>query len=229
MEKDRKRFLRAVLVIFITAFCIMKLPHSSKSIFQFIMPPIKTSPSSRLYLNGFLTIFLMLWSYREIVRSNYFNRGRVTIFLLMFIFIVPMITRGINVVKIPYYTFNNGLKTIEVIDSDFSFEFNGEISNKIKIKLHLKNYGNEIKRFNISLDLPESLSTFIPDGSVMLPDKYMIGPHKDEIYINEVIDFSFVKGYSNQDIFHINYNFDDYKINLFNEDYGLGIVLNDSP
>ncbi len=55
----------------------------------------------------------------------------------------------------------------------------------------------------------------------------MIGQHKDEIYINEVIEIKLVKGYSNQDIFHSNYNFDDYKVNLFNEDYKLGIVLND--
>lgn len=228
MKRDNKRYLRAVIIVIIIAFCNMKLPHSSKSIFQFIMPPIKTSPGSRLYLSGIITVLIQLWSYNEIVKSNYFKHDKVTIFILMFFFIVPIITNGISVVKIPYYALNSGVRTIEVIDSDFGFEPNGTSNNKMKIYLHLKNYSSEMKEFNISLDIPESLRTFIADDSVMLPKKYMIGPHKDDIYITEIIEFNYSVGYSKEDIFNTNYVYDNYKIKIYNENSELDIILNDS-
>ena len=228
MKRDNKRYLRAVIIVIIIAICNMKLPHNSKSIFQFIMPPIKTSPGSRLYLSGIITVLILLWSYNEIVKSNYFKHDKVTIFILMFFFIVPIITKGINVVKIPYYALSSGLRTIEVIDSNFGVEFDGKPNNKMKISLHLKNYSSEIKEFNISVDIPKSLSIFIAEDSVMLPKKYMIGPYKDDIYITEIIEFNYAVGYSAEDIFNTNYVYDNYKIKIYNENSELVIILNDS-
>lgn len=48
------------------------------------------------------------------------------------------------------------------------------------------------------------------------------------IYISEIIDFNFAYGYSEEDIFKTSYHYDNYKINLFNENSKLVIRLNDS-
>lgn len=227
MEKDYKRFLRAVLIIILTALCGMKLPHSSKSIIYFIAPPIKISEGSRLYLTGLLVIFPLLWSYKEIVRSNYFNTNKFITFILVFYLIMPIIFKGVNLIKAPYYTFSKGLRTIEVVDSKLDFDFNSESKNKIKFEIHLKNYSNEMKVFNISVGIPESLNTIISDSSVIVPDKYMIRPHQTRTY-NNMVEFNYADGYSIGDIFDTYYSYDDYQIRLFNESDELVIIFNDS-
>lgn len=228
MEKDHKRYLRAVLVIFIAAFCSMKLPHSSKSIIQYIIPPIKIGDGSRLYLSGVPIIIAILWSYKEIAKSNYFNMNKLLRAILIFFIILPTIFKGVSIIKTPYYTFNNGLKTIEVVDSKLVFGLDYESNNKIRVRLNLKNYSSEVKKFNVSLNIPESLRTVISDSTVMLPDTYTVAPHQNSIDIDEVIKFNYIDGCSREDIISSHYHFDNYEIHLSNQKDELVIILNDS-
>lgn len=101
MDKDHKRYLRAILVIFITALCSMKLPHSSRSVIQYIMPPIKMGGGARLYLSSVLMVIAIMWSYKEIVKSNYFNINKILRAILIFFIIIPTIFSGMNMIKIP--------------------------------------------------------------------------------------------------------------------------------
>ena len=228
MAKGHKRYFRAVLIIFIAAFCNMKLPHSSRSVIQYIIPPIKTSNGSRLYLSGVPIIIAILWGYKEIVKSNYFNMNKVLRAIFIFFIILPTIFKGVNTIKTPYYILNSGLKTIEIVNSKLVFGLDYEPNSEIKVELNLKNYSNEVKRFNISLSIPESLRTVISESTVMLPDTYTVAPHQNSIDIDETIEFKYIDGRSRADIIHSHYHFDNYEIYLLNEEDELAIVLNDS-
>lgn len=223
MEKDVRRYIRAVVVVIITAFCAMILPHQDKAIFHLIMPIIKLSPGSRLYLNGILPLALLLWSYREIVKSKYFKCGKLGIFIIMFCFVVPFTFNAMNVIKIPYYVLSGGLKSIDVIESDYSFG-NGPKENTMKVDITLKNYGKKVKDLNISMDLPKSLKKIIDKDPIILPEKYTIDKEQGNLRIEETIQFNYRKGYSEEDLNESDYFFDDYKIVLSKGDEQLAIV-----
>lgn len=223
MEKDVGRYLRAVAIVMITAFCAMKLPHLDKSIFHLIMPTIKLSQGSRLYLNGILPLALLLWSYKEIVKSKYFKSSKLVIFIIMFCILVPFTFKAMNVIKIPYYMLSSGLKSIEVIESEYSFT-NVPRDNTIKVDLTLKNYGKEVKDLNISIDFPKSLEKIIDKDPIALPHKYTIDKHQGNLHIEEFIQFNYKKGFSEEDLFESCYFYDDYKIILSKEDEQLQIV-----
>ncbi len=223
MEKDVRRCLRAVVIILITAFCAMKLPHQDKSIFHFIIPTIKLGVGTRLYLVGLLPLVLLLWSYKEIVKSNYFERGRVTIFIIMFFILVPFAFKAVDVVKIPYYMLSGGLNAIEVIASDYSFT-NVPAGNMVKVDLSLKNYGKEAKDFNVAIDFPKSLEKVIDKDLIVLPQKYTINNQQGTLHIEESIPFNYKKEFSEEDLFDTCYFLDDYKIILSKEEEQLAIV-----
>lgn len=223
MEKDVGRYLRAIIIVLVTAFCAMKLPHQDKSIFYLIMPAIKLSPGSRLYLDGILPLVLLLWSYKEIVKSYYFKSGKITIFIIMFFILVPFTFKSVNVIKVPYYMLGGGLKSIELIDSDYSFT-NEPANNTIKVELTLKNYGKKVKDLNVSIDLPKSLEKIIDKDPIILPRKYTIDNQQGNLHIEESIPFNYKKGFSQEDLFNTYYFYDDYKIILSNEDEQLVIV-----
>lgn len=228
MEKNHKRYLRAVLVIFITALASMKLPHSSRSAIQYIIPPIKMGDGARLYLSSILIMVAVLWSYKEIVKSHYFKTNKVLRAILILFIVVPAIFKGINMIKTPYYKFNTGLKTIEVVDSKLVFSLQDEPENNIEINLHLKNYSDEMKRFNISLEIPEKLKEVMDNPWVEFPDTYTLMPYEERVDIDEIIKFNYSEGHSRDDIIQSHYRFDNYKIHLFNEKEQLTIILNDS-
>lgn len=223
MEKDIGRYRRAVVIVLVTAFCAMKLPHQDKSIFNLVMPAIKLGLGSRLYLDGLLPLVLLLWSYKEIVKSNYFKSGNIRIFVIMFFILVPFTFEAMNVIKIPYYLLSGGLKSIDVIESDYSFA-NVPDENTIKVDLSLKNYGKEVKDLNVSIDLPKNLEKIIDKDLIVLPQKYTINNQQGTLHIEESIQFSYKKGFSEEDLFDMYYFYDDYKIILSKEDEQLAIV-----
>lgn len=223
MEKDVGRYLRAVVVVLITAFLAVELPHQDKSIFHFIMPTIKLSPGSRLYLDGVLPLVLLLYSYKEVVKSNYFKSGKITIFIIMFFILVPPTFKVMNVVKIPYYMLSGGLKSIDVEESDYTFA-SGSEGSTIEVELHLRNYGNKAEKLNISIDLPKSLEKIIDEDPIMLPNKYTIHEQQNTLTIQESIPFNYADGYSKEELLDSHYYYDDYKIILSNGEEQLVIV-----
>ncbi|QHI71749.1 hypothetical protein [Aminipila terrae] len=223
MEKDVKRYMRAVVIIMITAFCAMKLPHQDKAIFHLIMPTIKLGPGTRLYLNGILPLALLLWSYKEIVKSKYFQCSKFLIFIIMFFILVPFTFNAMNVIKVPYYLLSGGLKSIDVVESDYSFS-NEPNGNTIEVNIILKNYGKEVKDFNVSIDFPKSLEKIIDKDPILLPQKYTIDKKQGILRIEESIPFNYKKGFSAEDLFDSHYFYDDYKVILSKGDQELAIV-----
>ena len=213
MEKDRKRCMRAAAVILITAFFAMTLPHLDQSIFEILIPPIKLSPGSRLYLAGLLPLILLLWSYCEIVKSKCFNHSKVTIFLIMFFILVPFTFRAMDAVKTPYYMLSSGLKSVEVTESKYSFPDTTDHTT-LAVDLNLKNYGKEIKDFDVSFEVPESLENIIDEEIIELPKKYTIGDYQNTLPIHAFISFHYKEGYSEEDLFDTCYFYDDYRIIL---------------
>ncbi|QHI72527.1 hypothetical protein [Aminipila terrae] len=223
MEKDVGRYLKAVTIVLVTAFCAMKLPHLDKSIFDLMVPTIKLSPGSRLDLVGILPLVLLWWSYKEVVKSNYFKSGKVVIFIVMFCILVPFTFKAMNAIKTPYYLLSGGLKSIDVIESNYSFS-NGPKDNTIKVDLTLKNYGKEMRNLNVSMDLPKCLDKIIDKDSIVLPRKYAIYKGQGNFHIQESIPFNYKKGFSEKDLFDTDYFYDDYKIILSKENEKLTIL-----
>ncbi|WP_070001004.1 hypothetical protein [Cellulosilyticum sp. I15G10I2] len=214
MEKDSKRYWLGAGGVLLAAICSMQLPHTNKSIFEFIIPTIKPSPNSRIYVNGLLAIIILVWSYNEIVKSNYFKSSRVVIFLVMFFIIVPNIFQWINAIKAPYYALSRGLKSIELIDSKYDLHY--DKSNSIKLELKLKNYSSNVKKLKVALVLPEIMSSVISESKLILPTEYYIHPQESKIIIDQ-LKFTYVDEDSENDLFNISYWYDNYQIILFND------------
>lgn len=223
VEQNKITFWRAIAVLLLTALLTMKLPHLDQSIFQLIVPPIKISEGSRLYLSGLFPLVLLFWCYHEIVKSNYLNRGKITIFILMFFFLVPFLFRSIDVVKVPYYRICGGLKSVDVIKSDYTID-SENTSGSIKVDMTLRNYGRWTQDFKILLVLPENLKKVIGIGTVELPRQYSIDNESKDVHIQETIPFRFKKGYSSDDLFDTDYFYENYKIVLARDGEKLTII-----
>lgn len=215
LAKDYSKYFWGVGLLLIAALGSMELPHNDKSIFEYLIPTIKTSPSSRLQLSGILVIVLFWWSYNEIVKSNYFKSGRATIFIIMLFVISPILFGNIDIIKTPYYAFNTGLKTIEIVESKYHFTLDENGNEVIEFEVLLRNYGYENKDFQVALILPDSLSQILSERTLIVPNKYSLHS-KEQRKFTKQLKFSYAAGKSELDLDYSRYWYDDYKIELFN-------------
>lgn len=216
MKINRKYLIKAIGWIILAGIMALKLPHINKSVAQIMIPPIKTSENSRLYLSGMLILIPIFLSYIEIVKSNVI-KNRVIIWIIILL-IVPPIFNMLNILKEPYYYFTKGIKSLEVTDSHYSFGFFNDVDKKIDIEIDIKNYSNKPIGFNVALILPEELLELDIPQRIIMPNKYFIGP-RGNLSIQENCDISYVERLTFDSLSDIHYYSEDFHIEIFtNED-----------
>jgi len=159
MEKDIKRYLKAIGVICILLLLGMKMPHHELSFLQIVIPPIKIGDNVTIYISGLIILPFYIWAINEVYASQYFNMGSLATFLL-FIFIgIPILSWLIGFVKLPYYLVHDNVKSLDYKKSEFVTSFHeGEWGSQHQ--LGLKNYHFKERTFNVAIEYE------VPDGTV---------------------------------------------------------------
>lgn len=135
------------------------------------------------------------------------------------IVLIPLTFNYLEVIKIPYYALNNGLRPIEIMESDLNITHKG----KIQINMRIRNYSKDLKKFDIKIILPESVSSIISEREISVANNIILGP-KDESYWIEVdSEFCYKNDATYRELSDTHYRYDSYYIVLFNNENKLKI------
>jgi len=160
MEKDTKRYLKAIGVICILLLLQMKLPHHELSLLQILIPPVKISDNATFYLSGLISLPFYIWSINEIYASRYFKLSRLGIFLVFIIIGIPMLSWLIGFVKLPYYLVHDNVKSLDYKKSEFMTSVN-DGKWESRHQLGLMNYYYKERTFKVAIEyeLPDNTSS----------------------------------------------------------------------
>jgi hypothetical protein len=139
--KNRK-FAMAIVVFTAMLLISMELPYSDKAVIQYILPIIRIKKAS-LHLAGIIQLIGFIWCYSLIVKSKRFNASRLMIFICFFVFVIPVATRNIHIIKTPVYYFSSGARSIEVVESSLRLSDEGEaeiLNMYVELKSYRHNY-----------------------------------------------------------------------------------------
>jgi len=216
-----RKFAKAVVILAAMLLISMELPYSDKAIIQYIIPVIRMK-NSTLYLSGLIPLIGSLWGFKEIVKSKRFNTSGLTIFILLFFFILPVAARNINLIKTPIYYLNSGVRSIEVTDSSLSRTNEGVDDDTLQITLYLelksyRNNRNNLDGIKIEVILDDSLNKYL-ENNIFVIDKVYRFVSKESIRILETLQVKFIRPYADNTDFYMNFHDTDYKIVLMDDE-----------
>lgn len=170
MGYDNKRFKRAMIVLALMILLITELPYSDKSIIQHIILFISSriADGASIYVTSLWavpSIVVLFWITFEIIRSKRFKVNGFVIFMIMFFIVFPFIDKTTGLVKSTIYMLNDGIDSIELVDSSLHItDFDNEI--EAFIILELRNYEDLHESINIELILPKATYEYFEESIV---------------------------------------------------------------
>ncbi|MBN2852081.1 MAG: hypothetical protein JXQ23_05025 [Clostridia bacterium] len=205
--KTNKKFRYALIIGIVSILITIELPYSDRSLVQYLIPNIKYS-----ILDGKLFMFMLsnllplagfILSYILILKSKKYKGSGFQIFILMFI-ILQILSSNIHYIKTPVYMFGNGVKAIEIIDT----ELNGmqiEDDQYLKLDLEMRIYHDLENEYTITLKLPDEYATYLESTDIVLDNHIgMVKFHKADLSANIKINENYTMADIN-DIFYENY------------------------
>lgn len=182
-DVNKMRLYRGIGVFVILALIAIDLPYSDKSIAQIIFPSIKFGQTT-IYLSGLPILVGYIWSFIDIIKSNMFKASRVIIFIIMFMFILPMFNSLLESSRDMYYSINSGVKAIEVLDSRMMIYEDGDgiyLSAEVVIKSH-----RLIKEpFDIGMIIPDVAN--IEGNYYLVGNMFSIGKRQEVIFSEDIL------------------------------------------
>ncbi|WMM23923.1 hypothetical protein RBU61_13450 [Tissierella sp. MB52-C2] len=226
---DIKRILRSLGIMFIVALITYKLPHKSYSIIEYIIRPIKKG-SSTFYISGFIPLILIIIATNDLSKIEKLKfRNSSIIFIAMLVIIMPLMRQSIDATRMAYhFLIDDGLSSIEILDTSTSTSLDiVDRSVKIDIKLKLKDYGKEPKKFEVRIHFPEEVREIINQEyyeSERIHITYGSGKIRD---IDEVIFLELKEEEARDKLFNYWRYGGKFEYELFNEEESIRIIEKD--
>ena len=213
--------------MFIVSLITYKLPHKSYSIIEYIIRPIKKG-SSTFYISGFIPLILIIIVTNDLSKTEKFKlRNSSIIFIAMLVIIMPLMRQSIDATRMAYhFLIDDGLSSIEILDTSTSL---GIVDRGVKmdIKLKLKDYGKEPKKFEVRIYFPEEVREIINQEyyeSERIHITYGSGKIRD---IDEVIFLELKEEEARDKLFNYWRYGGKFEYELFNEDESIRIIEKD--
>lgn len=123
MSKDYKRLLGFLGIIFLSELLSYKLPRDSYSIIQYLIKPIRFE-NSALYLSGVIPLVMLFSGVIGLSKVEWFaKRSKILIFLVVIIFVLPIMRGSLDLVKGAYLSRLNGeLRSIDFKDTSIAIQ-----------------------------------------------------------------------------------------------------------
>jgi hypothetical protein len=227
MNKDNKRLLIYLGMIFGIVILNYKLPHDTYSIIQYIFSLIRNNRVS-FNLSG---IIIIIWALFFIGLRGLFDlerfkeRSRLLIFVVVIIIIMPIMKGILDFSRTSYHWIKgDGVQAVDIVDGMISLNgSNGEV--KIAIKLQLKDYGTKTNEFKVSVYLPKTLSKYTKKDLYQFEHVYVTHGEKNTILnVEEQISVKLDNEEAKQNLFNEQWHYEDVTYELYNDKESVKLI-----
>lgn len=226
LNKDNKRMLKYLCVLFIAVLITYKLPHDSYSIIQYIIKPIRHDHSVT-HLSGIIPFILYMIGIRGIFNLERFaNKSRIVTFLLIVVIIIPFMKWTLDFTRTNYHwIMKDGLNAVDINESKISLANHNDSNIKIIVKIELIDYGRSQNKFKIRVYLPKTLRENLGREYIELEQYYMtIGNRRTTLTVNEQIVVHLDDANLQDKIFDSQWYWEDTKYELYNDNEVVEII-----
>ncbi|AET67776.1 hypothetical protein Desor_2172 [Desulfosporosinus orientis DSM 765] len=218
MSKDSKGLLKYLGLIFISLLLTFKLPRDSYSVIQYLIKPIRFE-NSVLYLSGLGPLILLIVGIKGLFKLRWFeNRSRLLAILMVFVVIMPIMIKSLNIAKSICFSQYEGVQAIDLKDADI--QITGLKGNEatFKVRLGLIDYGSGNRDVEVRMYLPESMKSLINGNFIDFKDTYNTYGHGREINIVKEINVQLAEGANIEDIIDAHWDWETVYFDLYNDD-----------
>lgn len=225
MKRDTKRMFLYLGIIFVSLVFTYKLPHDSYSISQYIVPPIRISDGSSLYLSGIIPLILVIFGICGVLSlERYANRNKIFLLIIILVIIIPFMNWLLEFGRTNYHWIRkDGLNAVDIKEPSFSFNAHQD-KITFHVSLTLIDYSRNKNQFNIRVYLPKYFNHALEKEYFELNNSYITYGYRTEIKVNEILlvplsDISILQQLSNP-----RWNNDNMKYLLYNEYESVEII-----
>jgi len=227
MKKDvtiynRKKYLFAILLTLLACMTTLKVPYQGKTISELILPVI-IFDSSALYLSGLITLGLIIWSSRMFIKSGKY-KNQFIIVLVILLVVMPLFAKGYNYLKSPVYMLSEGVRGIELRESDLNIHTD---DGKVILDFYAEvlSYINDDTAYEITVKLPNNLKEITKEDSIIVHQaKTMQKGHDFTIEYSGALEL--VNGYTSDYLFREVSYFEDYWVILKDNEKSIEMTVN---
>lgn len=191
MNKDWKSMLIHLGMMFSAVVLLYKVPHSSLTVGEAIIMPIRQNGSIFYLSNTLAFILIMLGVIGFINNKKFANRNRFLLFILSISIILPFMNWTIDVTRSNYYWIKQEkLKAVDVAESNLRVSNINNETTKLSVELTLKDYSRRSNEFKIRVYLPEALSKATGTKVCELTNVVRTSGDRRKVNIVEEIEFT---------------------------------------
>jgi hypothetical protein len=226
MDRDRiynkRAFGYGIIVTLLASVTMLKLPHQGKTISEFIIPVIRLNHSA-LHLSGLIPLALVILSSFLFVKSgrlkNQFLVGLCLLFLAL-----PLIGKGLDLLKIPVYMMSDGVKGVELKESDLNIHGDNGVIN-IVFEAEVMSYIDDDSHILVYVELPEVIHEIIEEDVILVYEGGSLGNgRRYSIKYSGILNIA--DGYDDDDLFDTDFYWEDYKIIFKDNEQSLTMKVN---
>jgi hypothetical protein len=224
LNKDNKKLLKSLGIIFIAVLLKYRLPHDSYSIIQYIIRPIRFK-NTVLYLWGIIPLMLLFIGIREILYSERFaGKGKILNFLIIILIIIPVMNLSLDFTRTNYHwIMRDGLNAVDIADS--KIDLGGPDDQlTINFKLKLIDYSRSQNEFKIRVYLPKSLRDYVGKDFYEFENDYRTYGNRSILNVEEQIVAKSDNNYSQQRLFDSGWYLEDVEYELYNKKEVIRII-----
>ncbi|ERK30115.1 hypothetical protein [Clostridium intestinale] len=224
MDTDNKKLFKYLGIIFISVLICYKLPHSSYSIIEYIIRPIRINYTT-IYLAGLVPLVLFIIGIKGLFKlKRNEKKSKFFIFIVTVFVIIPIMKWSLGFARSSYhFIIKDGLNSLDIIDSKVNLGSNNN-DFSINVNMEIIDYGSSNKDFKVKVYLPKSLTDILGEEVYDLERSYNTYGHKGKIYVNEKIVLKNVNEKMHGEIFKTMWSFDPIRYELYNNDQSIKIV-----
>lgn len=151
------------------------------------------------------------------------NQFLVGLFLLFLA--LPLIGKGLDLLKIPIYMMSDGVKGVELNESDLNIHGENGVIN-IDFKAEVMSYIDDDSHISVYVELPEVIHEFIEEDVILVYEGDVLDMG-DRFRIQYSGILNIADGYDDEDLFDAEYYWEDYRVIFKDNEQSLTMKVND--
>lgn len=223
MDKDNKKLLKYLGIVFIAVLLTHKLPHNSYSIIEYIIPPIRNN-NSVIYLSGLVPLILFVVGIKGFFKLERFKgKSKLLVFIAVIVIVIPLMTWTLDFSRTNYHWIkDDGLRAIDIEDSNISLS-GSDSKTTVKVNMELKDYSRKQNKFKIRIYFPESLNSYTGKEFYEFENYYFTHGNRNITNIEEEIILKLDKENTDK-LFQSKWYWENVEYELYNDEEAIKII-----
>lgn len=223
MDKDNKKLLKYLGIVFIAVLLTHKLPHKSYSIIEYIIPPIRNN-NSVIYLSGLVPLILFVVGIKGLFKLERFKgKSRLLVVMAVIVIVIPLMRWTLDFSRTNYHWIkDDGLRAIDIENSNISLS-GSDSKITVKVNMELKDYSRKQNKFKIRIYLPESLNSYTGKEFYEFENYYFTHGNRNITNIEEEIILKLDKENTDK-LFQSKWYWENVEYELYNDEEAIKII-----